>query len=93
MGRKCSCCGCCWAPVGKSQLCLQLIVLRSQGYGGKNRTVLNEGRAEFPLRSHGSSLGKAGEACVLQAQKITKLRGLSPQANYTDLATATCRPS
>jgi hypothetical protein len=46
---------------------------------------------EVRLRE-GKALGsEAGK--VLEKKKKTKLRGLSPQANYTDRATAACRRS
>jgi hypothetical protein len=35
----------------------------------------------------------AGTTAIQRERKLTKLRGLSPRANYTDRATAACRRS
>jgi hypothetical protein len=37
-----------------------------QGYGGKNRTMLSDGRAEFPLSSYGPSLDRRFERKMIQ---------------------------
>jgi hypothetical protein len=43
------------------------------------------------IRTHDPRVRAAEDINILT--KKTKLRGLSPQANYTDRATATCRRS
>jgi hypothetical protein len=78
-----SSCGRCryWEPVGKGYLCNNYWVLRRQECVGKNQTKLNDATDEFPLRSYGPSLGRAGEIySIVTKSPETLLRFRTPTA-------------